>query len=48
MARSPEAMRFIEESVARLATVNVDTGFDRLRIGQSMAEWFCVEPGACW
>ena len=37
-------MRFFEESVAHLTTVDVDNCFHRLRIGQSLAEWFCMEP----
>ena len=36
-------MRFFEERDAQLATVDVDTCFRRPRIGQSPAEWFCIE-----
>ena len=40
VARSTEAVRFFEESVAHLATVDVDNCFHRLCIGQSLAEWW--------
>ena len=37
-ARLLVAMRFFEESVAHLATADVDNCFYRLRVGQSLAE----------
>ena len=43
-ARITEAIRFFEERVARLATVDVDKCFRLLRIGQYLAAWFCMEP----
>ena len=44
MARSTEATRYFVECVAHLATVHVDNCFHRLRLGQSLAEWFCMDP----